>query len=73
MGFLLFTHYFCVFIFQSSLSEGCRLPVRMQGTDDWPLAEIISIRDVLGKNMYYVHYVDCECSRMIKKIGEEGF
>lgn len=46
---------------QSSLSEGCRLPVRMQGTDDWPLAEIISIRDVqLGKNMYYVHYVDCE-------------
>lgn len=36
------------------------MPVRMQGTDDWPLAEIISIRDVQGKNMYYVHYVDCE-------------
>lgn len=47
---------------QSSLSEGCRLPVRMHGTDDWPLAEIISIRDVQGKNMYYVHYVDCKCA-----------
>lgn len=44
--------------FQSSLSEGCRLPVRMYGTDDWPLAEIISIRDVNGKPMFYVHYVD---------------
>ncbi|KAJ6631769.1 Histone acetyltransferase Tip60 [Pseudolycoriella hygida] len=42
----------------SSLSEGCRLPVRMYGTDDWPLAEIISIRDVNGKQMFYVHYVD---------------
>ncbi|KAG4065784.1 hypothetical protein HA402_012462 [Bradysia odoriphaga] len=42
----------------SSLSEGCRLPVRMYGTDDWPLAEIISIRDVNGQGMFYVHYVD---------------
>lgn len=30
----------------------------MYGTDDWPLAEIISIRDVNGKPMFYVHYVD---------------
>ena len=39
----------------------------MHGTDDCPLAEIISIREVLGKFMFYVHYVDCkwfknECS-----------
>lgn len=45
---------------QSSLTEGCRLPVRMHGTEDWPLAEIISIRDVQGKLMFYVHYVDCK-------------
>lgn len=30
----------------------------MYGTDDWPLAEIISIRDVNGLTMFYVHYVD---------------
>lgn len=30
----------------------------MYGTDDWPLAEIISIRDVSGQAMFYVHYVD---------------
>lgn len=50
-------HIFYGYI-QSSLSEGCRLPVRMYGTDDWPLAEIISIRDVNGNPMFYVHYVD---------------
>lgn len=50
----------CVYIFQLSLSEGCRLPVRMNGTEDWPLAEIISIRDVQGSLMFYVHYVDCK-------------
>lgn len=42
--------------------EGCRLPVRMQGGDDWPLAEIISIKDVRGQRGYYVHYVDCKLS-----------
>lgn len=47
-------------IWQLSLSEGCRLPVRMNGTDDWPLAEIISIRDLQGRLMFYVHYVDCK-------------
>lgn len=30
----------------------------MYGTDDWPLAEIISIRDVNNTPMFYVHYVD---------------
>ncbi|XP_050300032.1 histone acetyltransferase Tip60 [Anthonomus grandis grandis] len=42
----------------SSLVEGCRLPVHMKGTKDWPLAEIISIKDVQGTKYYYVHYVD---------------
>ncbi|GJQ65470.1 Tip60 [Trypoxylus dichotomus] len=42
----------------NSLVEGCRLPVHMKGTDDWPLAEIISIKDSIGNKQYYVHYVD---------------
>lgn len=42
----------------SSLVEGCRLPVRMNGTEDWPLAEIVSIKDIQGNRYYYVHYVD---------------
>lgn len=29
-------------------------------TNDWPLAEIISIKELLGKTFYYVHYVDCK-------------
>ena len=47
-------------LLQHSLSEGCRLPVRMNGTDDWPLAEIISIRELQGQTVFYVHYVDCK-------------
>ncbi|XP_072753936.1 histone acetyltransferase Tip60 [Anoplolepis gracilipes] len=42
----------------NSLVEGCRLPVRMITTNDWPLAEIISVKDVQGVKCYYVHYVD---------------
>ncbi|KAF7385997.1 hypothetical protein HZH66_011839 [Vespula vulgaris] len=42
----------------NSLVEGCRLPVKMHGTDDWPLAEIISVKEVHGVKCYYVHYVD---------------
>ncbi|XP_044749481.1 histone acetyltransferase Tip60 isoform X2 [Coccinella septempunctata] len=42
----------------NSLVEGCRLPVHMKGTDDWPLAELISIKEILGTKCYYVHYVD---------------
>lgn len=45
---------------QASLVEGCKLPVRMHGTEEWPLAEIISIKEELGLTGYYVHYVDCE-------------
>lgn len=55
----------CVYL-QLSLSEGCRLPVRMNGTEDWPLAEIISIRDVQGSLMFYVHYVDCKFASSIQ-------
>ncbi|XP_047998207.1 histone acetyltransferase Tip60 isoform X1 [Leguminivora glycinivorella] len=42
----------------AALVEGCRLPVRMQGGNDWPLAEIISIKEIRGQRGYYVHYVD---------------
>lgn len=42
----------------NSLVEGCRLPVHMKGTDDWPLAELISIKEVNGMKYYYVHYID---------------
>lgn len=31
----------------------------MNGTEDWPLAEIISIREMQGTLLFYVHYVDC--------------
>ncbi|CAB3371095.1 Hypothetical predicted protein [Cloeon dipterum] len=42
----------------SSLVEGCRLPVKMSNSDDWPLAEVISIRDGEGTKYFYVHYID---------------
>lgn len=45
---------------QAALTEGCRLPVRMHKTDDWPLAEIVSIKELDGRRQFYVHYVDCE-------------
>ncbi|CAH0727079.1 unnamed protein product, partial [Brenthis ino] len=53
----------------ASLVEGCRLPVRMQGGDDWPLAEIISIKEVRGEREYYVHYVDFN-KRLDEWVGE---
>ncbi|XP_057329052.1 histone acetyltransferase Tip60 [Microplitis mediator] len=40
------------------LEEGCRLPVRMHSTNDWTLAELISVKEVMGVKYYYVHYVD---------------
>ncbi|XP_013779738.1 histone acetyltransferase KAT5-like isoform X1 [Limulus polyphemus] len=44
----------------SQLAEGCRLPVRMKNTDDWPLAEILSIKEGTSNSeaSYYVHYID---------------
>ncbi|XP_053608195.1 histone acetyltransferase Tip60 isoform X3 [Plodia interpunctella] len=53
----------------TSLVEGCRLPVRMQGGDDWPLAEIISIKEIRGQRGYYVHYVDFN-KRLDEWVGE---
>uniref|UniRef100_A0A672LJY1 Histone acetyltransferase KAT5 n=1 Tax=Sinocyclocheilus grahami TaxID=75366 RepID=A0A672LJY1_SINGR len=26
--------------------------------DEWPLAEILSVKDISGKKLYYVHYID---------------
>lgn len=34
------------------------MPVRMSMSDEWPLAEIISIREVDEKKEYYVHFID---------------
>ena len=50
----------------SAVTEGCRLPVKMRtsSTDEWPKAEVISIRNTenevtgVGERQYYVHYVD---------------
>ena len=42
----------------SCVREGCRLPVRMKSTEDWPKAEVIAIKQMMGTVMYYVHYVD---------------
>ncbi|CAH0400074.1 unnamed protein product [Chilo suppressalis] len=53
----------------AALVEGCRLPVRMQGGDDWPLAEIISIKEHHGQRGYYVHYVDFN-KRLDEWVGE---
>ncbi|KAJ0176064.1 hypothetical protein K1T71_008238 [Dendrolimus kikuchii] len=53
----------------AALVEGCRLPVRMQGGDDWPLAEIISIKEIRGQRGYYVHYVDFN-KRLDEWVGE---
>ncbi|CAI5643795.1 unnamed protein product [Oreochromis niloticus] len=41
--------------------EGCRLPVlrkNQEHEDEWPLAEILSVKEVSGRKLYYVHYID---------------
>ncbi|XP_030217010.1 histone acetyltransferase KAT5b isoform X1 [Gadus morhua] len=41
--------------------EGCRLPVlrkNQENEDEWPLAEILSVKDIAGRKLYYVHYID---------------
>jgi len=42
----------------TEVREGCRLPVRMKNTEDWPKAEVICIKQMKTGVMYYVHYVD---------------
>ncbi|XP_045711266.1 histone acetyltransferase KAT5 isoform X5 [Phyllostomus hastatus] len=41
--------------------EGCRLPVlrrNQDNEDEWPLAEILSVKDISGRKLFYVHYID---------------
>ncbi|XP_034034462.1 histone acetyltransferase KAT5-like [Thalassophryne amazonica] len=41
--------------------EGCRLPVlrkNQENEDEWPLAEILSVKEASGRKLYYVHYID---------------
>ncbi|XP_064407784.1 histone acetyltransferase KAT5 isoform X2 [Latimeria chalumnae] len=42
--------------------EGCRLPVlrkNQENEDEWPLAEILSVKDIQqGRKLFYVHYID---------------
>ncbi|XP_072407242.1 histone acetyltransferase KAT5 isoform X4 [Chiloscyllium punctatum] len=41
--------------------EGCRLPVlrrNQENEDEWPLAEILSVKDISGRKVFYVHYID---------------
>ncbi|XP_061090189.1 histone acetyltransferase KAT5b isoform X2 [Conger conger] len=41
--------------------EGCRLPVlrkNQEHEDEWPLAEILSVKELTGRKLYYVHYID---------------
>uniref|UniRef100_A0A3Q3F651 Histone acetyltransferase KAT5 n=1 Tax=Labrus bergylta TaxID=56723 RepID=A0A3Q3F651_9LABR len=41
--------------------EGCRLPVlrkNQEHEDEWPLAEILSVKEASSRKLYYVHYID---------------
>ncbi|XP_003798715.1 histone acetyltransferase KAT5 isoform X2 [Otolemur garnettii] len=43
------------------ITEGCRLPVlrrNQDNEDEWPLAEILSVKDISGRKLFYVHYID---------------
>ncbi|KAF2361324.1 Histone acetyltransferase domain MYST-type [Trinorchestia longiramus] len=42
----------------SSITEGCRLPVLMLASQEWPLAEVISIAEKDNQKMFYIHYID---------------
>eukprot|EP00794_Sanderia_malayensis_P020145 gene20145-22118_t len=50
--------------------EGCRLPVNMSNSEDWPLAEIVSKKERDGKTEYYVHYIDYN-KRLDEWVAEE--
>ncbi|KAJ8337977.1 hypothetical protein SKAU_G00369430 [Synaphobranchus kaupii] len=46
---------------QVDVVEGCRLPVlrkNQENEDEWPLAEILSVKELTGRKLYYVHYID---------------
>lgn len=42
----------------------------MNGTDDWPLAEILSIKEHPSYRTFYVHYVDCKFRR-VSEFGQD--
>ncbi|PIK35414.1 putative histone acetyltransferase KAT5 isoform X2 [Apostichopus japonicus] len=41
-----------------NLIEGCRMPVRMLQNEEWPLAEIVSIKEEKNLQHFYVHFID---------------
>ncbi|KAG8437879.1 hypothetical protein GDO86_008541 [Hymenochirus boettgeri] len=46
---------------EAEIVEGCRLPVLRKNQDneiEWPLAEILSVKELTGKKLFYVHYID---------------
>ncbi|XP_075693473.1 histone acetyltransferase KAT5 isoform X2 [Rhinoderma darwinii] len=46
---------------EAEIVEGCRLPVLRKNQDnevEWPLAEILSVKDLSAKKLFYVHYID---------------
>uniref|UniRef100_A0A668AT14 Histone acetyltransferase KAT5 n=1 Tax=Myripristis murdjan TaxID=586833 RepID=A0A668AT14_9TELE len=48
-------------IYLVDVVEGCRLPVlrkNQENEDEWPLAEILSVKEIPGRKLYYVHYID---------------
>ncbi|KAG1662868.1 Histone acetyltransferase KAT5 [Nymphon striatum] len=54
------------------ITEGCRMPVQMRGSNDWPLAEILSVKETVGQpTQYYVHFIDFN-KRLDEWVGPEG-
>ncbi|CAB4067688.1 TIP60 [Lepeophtheirus salmonis] len=48
-----------VYMEEGIVTEGCRLPVKMRNTEEWPKAEIIAIRQLDEElREFYVHYLD---------------
>ena len=47
------------------------MPVKMRYTDDWPIAEILSLRHLSnGETLYYVHFIDYN-KRLDEWVGQE--
>ncbi|KAL7632103.1 UNVERIFIED_CONTAM: hypothetical protein RMT77_017575 [Armadillidium vulgare] len=42
----------------ANVTEGCRLPVLMLKSGEWPLAEVISIIEENNSKLFYIHYID---------------
>ncbi|XP_013403703.1 histone acetyltransferase KAT5 [Lingula anatina] len=40
------------------ITEGCHVPAKFQSSEEWREAEVLSKKDVGGKTMYYIHYLD---------------